>query len=77
MRKPVFGLSDQVKHNWVIQPQKISRCLKFWIEEEEGLYYLCSETKVLINCVVTVQLFCTFVLAYAMAGFSMMQLTCV
>ena len=28
-----------------MQPQKIPRGLKFRIQEEEGLYYLCSENK--------------------------------
>ena len=27
------------------QPQKMVRCLKFWIYETEGLYYLCSKNK--------------------------------
>ena len=40
--------------NWVltrsdtnrpVQSQKQARNLKFWIEEEQGLYYLCSENK--------------------------------
>ena len=29
----------------VVQPQKMSRDLKFQIEEVEGLYHLCSENK--------------------------------
>ena len=28
-----------------LQPQKITRDLKFWIEKVEELYYLCSENK--------------------------------
>ena len=24
MRKPVFGVSDQVQHNWAIQPKKMA-----------------------------------------------------
>ena len=39
MRKPVFGVSNQV------QPQKMARGLKFRIKEEEGLYYPSSENK--------------------------------
>ena len=41
-RKPVFGISDQVRHilgctaTEDVQPQM----MKFWIEEVEGLYYL-------------------------------------
>ena len=38
MRKPVFGVSDQVPH-------KMAKGLKFRIEEVEGIYYLCSENK--------------------------------
>ena len=46
-RKPVFGISDQVWHilgciaTEDVQPQM----MKFWIEEVEGLYYLCRENK--------------------------------
>ena len=29
-----------------VRQQKIDRGLKFWIKEEDGLYYLCSENKV-------------------------------
>ena len=45
VRKLVFGVSNQVRHKRVVQPQKIARGLKFWIYEEEGLYYLFSENK--------------------------------
>ena len=40
---------------------------KFQILEEELLSHLCtcSETKVLISCVITTQLICTFVFEYA------------
>ena len=38
MRKPVFGFSDQVRH-------EIARGLKFRIKVEEGLYFPCSENK--------------------------------
>ena len=31
--------------NRTVQPQKIVRGLKFRIQKEEGLYYLCSENK--------------------------------
>ena len=40
-RKPVFGVSNQVRHK--------SGCTAtedgFWIKEVEGLYYLCSKKK--------------------------------
>ena len=31
--------------NWAVQPHKMARGLKIWIEEVEGLYYPCSENK--------------------------------
>ena len=31
--------------NWAVQPKKMARGLKFQIQEEEGLYYQCSENK--------------------------------
>ena len=45
MRKPVFGVSDQVRHNQSVDLQKIARGLKFRIKEVEGLYYPYSENK--------------------------------
>ena len=41
VRKPVFGVSDQVRH----KPGCTARGLEFWIYEGEGLYYPCSENK--------------------------------
>ena len=46
------------------------RGLKFRIKEVERLYYLCSEKKALISCVVDVQLISAFVFAYAKSLFS-------
>ena len=48
MRKPVFGVSDRVRHRlgWAVQQQKMARDLKFRIKEVGELYYLCSENKV-------------------------------
>ena len=45
MRKPVFGVSDQVRLNQALQPQKMATGLKFRIKVVEGLYYPCSENK--------------------------------
>ena len=45
MKKSVFGVSDQVRHNRLEQPQKMARGLKFRIFKVERLYYLCSESK--------------------------------
>ena len=47
-----------------VQPQKMNRCIKFWIYEVEGLFYLCSGRK---NAD---QLLCAFVFAYAESRFS-------
>ena len=40
-----LGFPTRSDPNWAVQPQKIARDLKFWIKEEKGLYYLCSENK--------------------------------
>ena len=45
MRKPVFGVSDQVSHKLAVQPLKIAKSSKFRIEKVEGLFYLSSENK--------------------------------
>ena len=67
MTKPVFGVSDQVQSdtNLAIQPQKMVRGLKFRIYKEERLYIYVTKTKVLISFVVTAQLICAFVFAFA------------
>ena len=44
LRKPVFGVSDQV-HIPAGQPLNMSRDLKLRIQEEKGLYYLCDKNK--------------------------------
>ena len=36
------------------------RGMKFRIQEEEGLFYLCSENKAAISCMDTTQLICAF-----------------
>ena len=43
MRKPVFGVSDQVDKNQAVQPQKIAIGLKIWFYSLEGLYYPYSD----------------------------------
>ena len=45
VRKPVFRVSDQVRHNQAVRQQKMARSLKFRIKKVEGLFYLCSENK--------------------------------
>ena len=44
-RKPVFGVSDQVRHKPVRAAKRMARSLKFRIQEEEGLFYPSSENK--------------------------------
>ena len=43
MGKQVFRVSDRSDTNQPVQSQKKVSSLKFPYEEEEGLYYLCSE----------------------------------
>ena len=45
MRKPVFGFPTRSATNQAVQPQKMSRSLKFQIKEVDGLYYPYSENK--------------------------------
>ena len=45
VRKPDSGFPTRADTNWAVQLQKMSSCLKFRIEEVEGLYYPCSENK--------------------------------
>ena len=63
MRKPVFGVSDQVR-NRAVQPKKVARGLKYRIYKVQRLFYV-AKTKALISCAVMVQLICAFAFAYA------------
>ena len=46
VRKPVFGVSDQVRHKpGCTATEDIARGLIFRIKVVEGLYYTCSENK--------------------------------
>ena len=40
-----WGFPTRSVTNWAVQSQKMVRDFKFWIHEEEALYYLCSENK--------------------------------
>ena len=55
-RKPVFGVSNEVRHKPASQPQKIAR--DFSKQRDFTTYIV--KTKTLISCVATVQLICTF-----------------
>ena len=43
MRKPVFGILNQVRHK--VTATEMDRGLKFRVYIVEGLHYLCSENK--------------------------------
>ena len=45
MRKPTMWFPNSSDTNQAVQQQMTARTLKFWIKEEEGLYYPCSENK--------------------------------
>ena len=45
MGKPTMWFLTKSGTNQPVQSQKQARNLKFWIKEEEGLYYPCSENK--------------------------------
>ena len=38
MRKPVFRVPTRYQSNWVVQPQKMARGMKFQIKEVEEMY---------------------------------------
>ena len=77
-----MGFPARSDKNQGVHPQKMARGLKFWIQEVEGLYYLCSEnkgidekktlmkTKALVSRAVIAQLICVFVFAYSKIRFS-------
>ena len=56
--------------NQVAQSQKQARSLKFRTQEEEKVYYPCSENKGVIGFAVTAKLICVFNFAYADSWFS-------
>ena len=45
MRKPTLWFPTWSDTNQAVQLQKMARGLKFLIQKEEGLYYLCRENK--------------------------------
>ena len=45
VRKPTICVPTRSDTNRPVQSQKIARCFKFRMKEEEGLYYPCSENK--------------------------------
>ena len=59
----VFGFLVRSDISQSVQSQKKVRSLKFWILQEEGLYYPRSESKDVDQLCRSAQLICTFVLA--------------
>ena len=45
MRERVIWVPTRSNMNRAVQSQMIARSFKFWLKEEEGLYYPCSENK--------------------------------
>ena len=45
MRKPTIWVPTRSDTNRAVQSQMIAKSLKFLMNEEEGLYYSCSENK--------------------------------
>ena len=66
-RKPVFRVSDQVRHKPSSTATEDGQRLE--ILEVDGSYYLCSKNKGQTSCMVT-QLVCSSVFAYAEIRFS-------
>ena len=56
VRKSVFGVSDQVRHNRAVKPQKMARGLKVWIYEVDCAIYVLKTRA---------QLICAFDFAYS------------
>ena len=54
VRKLFWGFQTRSDTNWAVQPQKVTRGLKFWLKEKEKLYYV-AKTKTVISCAVTVR----------------------
>ena len=65
MRKPVFGVSDQVPHK-----QKKARDLKFGFRKKRDCTIRVAKTEALISLAVTAKLICILVFSYAKIRFS-------
>ena len=63
------GFPTRSDSNRPVQPQKMTRSLKFRYEEW-GLCNPCCKTKALISCAITAQLICAFVFTLAKLWFS-------
>ena len=72
MRKPVFGVSDQVRHKPGYTTTKGSERLEISDLDRRGIVLSghVAKTKALISFAVTAKLFCVFLFAYARSRFS-------
>ena len=70
MRKPTIWFPNRSNTNQAVLSQKQVRSLKFWIKEEEDMYYGCSKNIGVISFAVTVKLICAFGYACAKCWFS-------
>ena len=70
MRKPVFGVSDQVPHKPGCTATEDGQRLQILDLGSRGIVLFVTKSKVLISCTVTVQLICIFGFAYAKSRFS-------
>ena len=71
MRKPVFGVSDQVRHKPGCTAIEDGWSLEnFGSRKKRDCNIYVAKTKALISFVVTAKLICVFVFAYAKSWFS-------
>ena len=64
MRKPVFGVSDQVQQKPGYIAKGDLEAGNFWFRKKRDCTIDVVKTKVLISCVVIMQLICAFVFAF-------------
>ena len=57
--------STRYDANKALQSWKITRELKFQVYEEGCTFYQLAKLKAPINCIITIQLICNFILVYA------------
>ena len=71
MRKPVYGMSEQVQHKPACTATEDGYMLEISDLGSRGivLYFNTAKTKALISCAVTKQLMCAFGFAYARSKF--------
>ena len=71
VRKPFFGVSDQVQHKPGCTATEDGLRLEISEFRKKRDWTICvAKTKVLISCAITAQLICAFVFAYAKIRFS-------